>query len=67
MELFLGMGTLMHSYDIVSESYDIGYLTNDMIRESAQLWESEFLSGKNGVIRIQVTCSSCNQKTQDSD
>jgi hypothetical protein len=61
----LGMGELMN----ISESDDgwfTGYLTNNMVRKSCELWNSEFLSGKNNIVKLLVSCSSCSQKLRVS-
>jgi len=60
--IVLGMGELMCTPSDRNESFDTGYLTNDMICKSYNLWESEYLSGKNKDIKTLVICGRCSQK-----
>jgi len=60
--IVLGMGELMCTPSNRNESFDTGYLTNDMICKSYNLWESEYMSGKNKDIKTLVICDHCSQK-----
>jgi DNA-directed RNA polymerase subunit RPC12/RpoP len=60
--IVLGMGELICAPSAGSNSFDTGYLTNDMIRKSYDFWKSEYLSGKNKDIRTLFICTSCSQK-----
>ena len=61
LSVVLGMGKLMNISDS-DESWFTGYLTNNMVRKSCELWDSEFLSGKNKIVKSLVDCPSCSQK-----
>ena len=58
----LGMGKLMYTSKSDEGSFNTGYLTDNMVRESCELWDSEFLSGKNMIVKLLAKCSVCNQK-----
>lgn len=60
--IVLGMGDLLCTSLNRNESFDTGYLTNDMLCKSHNLWQSDYLSEKNKDIKTLVLCDKCNQK-----
>jgi len=60
--IVLGMGELMCTSSDRNESFDTGYLTNDMICKSHNLWKSEYLAGENKDIKTLFICVQCSQK-----
>ncbi len=60
--IVLGMGELMCTPSDGNNSFDTGYLTNDMIRQSYNLWKSEYLEGKHKEIKTLFICERCSQK-----
>lgn len=60
--IVLGMGELMCAPSDRNESFDTGYLTNDMIRKSYNLWKFEYLEGKHKEIKTLFVCERCSQK-----
>lgn len=60
--IVLGMGDLLCTSLNRNESFDTGYLTNDMLCQSHSLWKSDYLSGKNADIKTLAVCEQCGQK-----
>jgi len=59
--IVLGMGDLLCTSLNRSETFDTGYLTNDMLCQSHSLWKSDYLSGKNKDIKTLAVCEQCSQ------
>ena len=62
--IVLGMGKFISAPSNERESYNTGYLTHDMIRDSYNRWNNDFLSGKNKIIKVVTECENCDQKVR---
>ena len=60
--IVLGMGNIMCLPLNNNQSFNTGYLTNEMICRSYDMWKSDFLAGKNNDIKTLIICRHCSQK-----
>lgn len=60
--IVLGMGALMCGDLDKDEKFNTCYLTNRMIHESYELWNSEYLSGQNKNVKTLLICNQCSKK-----